>query len=274
MKKIFYRISFLLFYPILKRNNRFKNKHLGEECYIIGNGRSLNYYNLSDFNDKISIGIGALFLHKDFKKLNIKYYFEGHPFFYYPIWKNPYSKKLEKNLLGNLHKKKIIENENIIFFNSLTNLFSIYKKNLYYLFHFGEKFKSFDDCSIEKNFTTLNSGLSGALGIAINLGFKKITLIGCDYCMYPRAIGHFYEKNAYNDDFEPNFENNELLKQAQKKLSIDLLIPNDSYKGQILDTFLYKEKSGKDNRYQENYNLVEKYYLSILDKSNMKYKIF
>ena len=274
MKKIFYRISFLLLYPLIKRNRKFKNKHLNAECYIIGNGKSLKYYNLNEFSDKITIGIGSIFLHKDFEKLNIKYYFEGHPFFYYKFWKNPYSNKLEKNLLGKLHIKKIIENKRIIFFTNLTNFLSIYKKNLYFLFHFGEQFKSFDDCKIEKNFTTLSSGLAGALGIAINMGFKKITLIGCDYCMYPRAIGHFYEKNVFNDDFEPNFENNELLKQAQKKAIIDLIIPDNSYKGQILEAHLYKDYTGKNIKYEENNNLVEIYYLNLLDKSNMEYKIF
>jgi hypothetical protein len=276
MKKIFYQILFLFFYPFIKRNNRFKNQHSNEECYIIGNGKSLKYYNLADFNDKITIGVGAIFLHKDFKKLNTKYYFEGHPFFYYPIWKNVYTHKLEKNILGMFYKKKVIENNDIIFFTSLTNIFSMFKKNIYFLFHFGEKFKSFEDCNIEKRFTTLNSSLAGALGIAINMGFKKITLVGCDYCMYPRSIGHFYENNFFidYDDYDFNIQNKELLYQAQKKVLIDIIIPNDKYTAQDVNFVLYKKHSGNDPIYAENVNLIDNNYLNILDNSNMQYKIF
>jgi hypothetical protein len=274
MKKLLYTISYLLFYPFLKRNSRFINKHSNEECYIIGNGKSLKYYNLTDFNDKISIGVGAIFLHKDFKKINVKYYFEGHPFFYYPIWKNVYTHKFEKNILGMFYKKKVIENDNIIFFTSLTNIFSMFKKNVYFLFHFGEKFKTFEKCQIEKKFTTLNSGLAGALGLAINLGFKKITLVGCDYCMHPRSIGHFYENIIDHDDYDINIQNKDLLNKAQKKILIDIIIPNDKYTVQDIDFILYKNHSGNEPKYLENLNLVDSISLDILDKSNMQYKIF
>ena len=35
-------------------------------------------------------------------------------------------------------------------------------------------------------------GLSAAIGIAINYGFKKAILVGCDYLLDPVRGGHFY----------------------------------------------------------------------------------
>src|ERR1035437_4354265 len=98
---------------VLERNKKFEGLHRGESCYIFGNGASIKYFDLKKLDDKIAIGCGALFLHRDFSKLNVKYYYEGHPFFYYPYWRNPYSKKLERNILGAFYKEKTLLNKGI-----------------------------------------------------------------------------------------------------------------------------------------------------------------
>ena len=49
---------------------KLKNKHLGEECYIFGDGVSLKYFNLNKFNDKPSIVSNNFIFHKHFNKLN------------------------------------------------------------------------------------------------------------------------------------------------------------------------------------------------------------
>ena len=38
---------------LLKSNLDYKDLHKGEDCYIIGNGDSLKYYNLELFNNKL-----------------------------------------------------------------------------------------------------------------------------------------------------------------------------------------------------------------------------
>ena len=64
---IFNKILLNFFSRTLKKNTKFKDVHKGESCYIFGNGSSLKYYDLKLFNEKASIGCGALFMHKDFR---------------------------------------------------------------------------------------------------------------------------------------------------------------------------------------------------------------
>ena len=92
--------------------------------------------------------------------------------------------------------------------------------------------------------------------------------------MYPRSVGHFYEKNIVYDDYDLSIQNQELIKQAQKKVSIEILVPNDRYKGNGINFVLYKTHTGNEPKYMENYNLVDNFYLNILNNSNMHYKIF
>jgi hypothetical protein len=101
---------FSLSKKIIEKNLKFKDIHKGQSCYLFGNGSSLKYFDFKSFNDKDAIGCGALFLHKDFNLLNIKYYFEGHPFFYYPYWINPYSRKIQMNPMGKFFKKRQLNN--------------------------------------------------------------------------------------------------------------------------------------------------------------------
>src|SRR3990167_2434038 len=98
------KIILLLSKKVLERNKKFESLHKGESCYIFGNGPSLKYFDFKKFNNKIVIGCGGLFLHRDFDKINVKYYYEGHPFFNHPYWINPYSKKIVKNVLGISYK--------------------------------------------------------------------------------------------------------------------------------------------------------------------------
>ena len=52
---------------ILKKNERFKNLHKGQDCIIFGNGGSINYFNLSDFDSNdIEKLVLEYFLFSDF----------------------------------------------------------------------------------------------------------------------------------------------------------------------------------------------------------------
>ena len=94
------RSLFSIFSKTLQKNKKFKDKHIGESCFIFGNGTSLKYYDLKLFDTRVSIGCGALFVHKDIKEIDLRYYYVGHPLFFYRFWKNPYSGNYEKNKVG------------------------------------------------------------------------------------------------------------------------------------------------------------------------------
>ena len=50
------------------KNNKLENIHDGESCYIFGDGHSIKYYDISNFNDKIGIACNHFPFHKDLKK--------------------------------------------------------------------------------------------------------------------------------------------------------------------------------------------------------------
>lgn len=266
------RALFSLSKKIIEKNLKFKDIHKGQSCYLFGNGSSLKYFDFKSFNDKDAIGCGALFLHKDFNLLNIKYYFEGHPFFYYPYWINPYSRKIQMNPMGKFFKKRQLNN-NFLLFCNLSNFFGIRGENIYYVHHFDKEFESYSNCKLDGNFTTMSSSLSGMLGLAIYMGYDDITLVGCDYSFAPQSQGHFYENGVFKD-INGDDPNKQFLEDSVRFASIQILTPHEKYQGNVLSHVHYKELTGQDPIYKENNKIIEESDLNNLDSFNMSYRIF
>lgn len=258
----------------LERNRVFEERHKGESCYLIGNGASIKYFDLERFSDKTVIGCNALFFHRDFHKLNTSYYFTGHPFFYYPYWTNPYTRKRVKNPLGSLYRERMRIYDNVNYFVSLSNYFGLRKKNVYYLHHFDKKFENYNACSLGGKFAAMSGALPAMLGMAINMGFADITLVGCDYSFYPQASGHFFEVGAFADLFRDEPLNEAFLSSAQRYATLRTITPNDSYSGHILPHISYTELVGSEPTYRENTTIVTKPDLLSLNQSGMNYNIF
>jgi hypothetical protein len=258
---------------ILNRNSDFLDRHKGESCYIFGNGTSLKYFDLNRFSDRISISCNNLFLHKDFNKLDVRYYFSGHPFFYYKYWKNPYNKRYVNNTLGKLFKEQIIKNNDVNYFINLSNYFGLRKRNVYYLYHFDKMFSDYKDCNICSEFPAMSGSLQAMLGLAINLGFEKITLVGCDYTFSPKLGLHFFEygKGISLPSQKPFAEN--FLKSAIKYADIDTLLLDDNYQGHFLNGITYNKKFNVNPSFKENDKIVAADFLYQLENCKMNYKI-
>ena len=280
--KILYGLS----KKILGRNKKFKNLHRGEKCYLIGNGASLKYFDLKKFEDKISIGCNSLFLHSDFNKIDVQYYFVGDPFFFYRYWKNMYTRKIELNKLGLMYQEKMAINDNVLYFTNLSNYLTLKGEENFFFHHFGQPFDNYNNCNLDRQFTTMASGLSGMLGIAIYMGFKDITLLGCDYTFYPQAVGHFFDFGKNPDihfsqfqstflhtyNAEPNSE--QFLQSAQNHATLKIVVPNNEYKGHILPYITYQELTGSAPSYKENNQIVSKADLLSLSVLKLPYVIF
>lgn len=268
------KIFYLLTKKVLERNKKFEGLHKDESCYIFGNGPSLKHFDLKKFDDKISIGCGVLFSHRDFKKINVKYYYAGHPFFYYPYWINPRNNKLKPNTLGTLYKENLSCYNNLSHFVSLSNYFGIRGSNIYYLYHFKKPFKSYSDSRMDNTFTPMGSALAAMLGLALFMGFKDITLVGCDHTFLPQGAGHFYEFGKFPDAFgEKPFHENFLL-DAARHANVRTVTPYEGYRGHILPYISYKELTGNEPAYKENYEILSKSDLLALSRSGLLYEIF
>lgn len=259
---------------VMHRNKRFYNRHKNESCYIFGNGVSIKYFDLEEFSDRTSISCNNLFFHRQFDSLNVQYYFSGHPFFYYPFWKNPYSNNFVKNPLGMMFKNQIKKYKKIEFFLNISNYFSFSSPNVNYLYHFKTKFNGYENVLLHETFNSMSGSLQAMLGIALNLGFSKITLVGCDYTHNPGLALHFFEHGGGEKYFREAPFIEEYLKSATKFADIETVTIDDTFKGHCLNSISYKKFTGKEPIYKENNSILELDTLSKLNQCEMQYKIY
>lgn len=254
---------------IIERNEQFKDRHKGETCYIIGNGSSLKNMDLSVFADRISIGLNFLCIHRDFHKLNSPYYVIPAPKFFYPYYENPYSKKIQLNSSIKAFKKAISLYPDINLFTSITNFFATTKvKKSFYIHHFGHNEPDRNACDISGNFSFMAGGLHAGIGVAINLGFKKAILVGCDYLFTPTQEMHFYTAGPPIRGHENHCIYEQLLRES--KGLIELCLITDKCESKWLPFQTYESYAGEKIRYRENTDIVDDTYLQMFNRAFQK----
>ena len=262
------RLIKIFSYPILRRNKKFLNLHKGQVCYIFGNGASLKNMDLKEFSDYPAIGINHLCLHNDFRALNIKYYVLPESFFFYPFKKNIYTRrKFQKNILGNLFKKSFESHSDITLFTSLTNFLGMKNLNTYYLYHFGHRAPDLNYLSLDSEFSFMSGGLYTAIGLAINLGFSKAYLVGCDYLFSPVMYGHFYDYGPSKVEKNKKIYSDLLIEVNNL---IDLCLITDHGTSDSLNAIEYTKFKERKIEYKENNEIIKKEYLEILNLAYLK----
>ena len=175
----------------LRRRLEYKNKklediHEGESCYIFGDGHSIKYYDLSDFNDKIGIACNHFPFHKDFKKANVKYSVLIEPYYFLPFFDRIFKKRKVQSIFSfnpiSFNYRKIIKaNLSIIFFVNLSNWLFLSGKNVHFLYrNILSKKKKYNN-EICKKFDCDKGVLRRAISLAVHLGFKEIYLVFLKY---------------------------------------------------------------------------------------------
>jgi len=271
MKYLIIKITVFLFKNLLGKYNEYKNIHFGEECYIFGEGVSLKWFDFNLFSNKITIACNKLAFHNDFDKLNVKYSVLIEPFWFYPSWWTKYVSKSESmpkiasKFLKLINKKKdtkfFLHLSNYLIFQNKKNVNFLINNNIY---NFQEK------DNIVNEINCFEGSLRVAVMLAIHMGFKKCTLVGCDYTHTPSRSMHWYENGEgvfidqykYNEDF---------FKIAQKYIKINT-ITLDGY-SDTLESIKYKDYTGEEPKYRNNLELSRLEFLNIL-ASVKKYKVF
>ena len=270
-----------IFLKLVSKNIEFKNKYLNQSCYIIGNGQSIKYLDLEKFSEKKTLTCGWMYLHRDYNKLDTLADIHFHPGIFSPIWKNPYSKKIEYN---DKCKKFLINsgrlNEKINLFTSVYHYpFLFKKKNIYYLHHFGKKDFEYNKIDPSKEFSLLFGSLFSLIGLASYMGFNKFYLIGMDYLYDNPKNGHFYEYgiNKQNADV-----NNLYLKRVNKifkffslNLNKEIFILSSSkFESKFVKNFSYEENFNVDLKYKENFEIIKSEILKEMSDLPFKYNIY
>lgn len=251
--------------PLLQRNEKFKGRHAGETCYIIGNGASLKQMELDAFSDHVSIGLNLLCVHNDFRSLHVPYFVVPEPFIFYRYFKNPYTQQYQPNVIGNLIRTALQPHAEVTVFTSISNVFGRGLANSYYLHHFGHRDVDRRFCDISGAFSFMAGSLFMAIGLAINLGFAKAILVGCDYTFTPISAGHFY---AYGPPIRTDHVHNmyeRLFAEAAPSIALSVITTTGESRWLPYET--YERHSGRKLRQRENVEIVRESYLRQLDRA-------
>lgn len=260
------------FDPILKRIYLLKNLHAGESCYIFGDGVSIKWFDLNFFSDKPSFALNKILFHNEAKYLNIKYNLLLEPYYFYPYhWDRDKAtvkitgKKFFKNDIQKKLKEIIRKNQNIIFFTSLSNYPVLRETNVYYLY----KIINDTNCDFLKecyfnNQNIFDGSFRCATALAIYMGFKEIVFIGCDYTHKESRSHHWYEKGQ--GIINENFEYEKIFLNIANKYAKLLTITVDG-KSSFLPAQTYYQFTGKEPKFRENYDLMDKEMLDVLSKN-------
>jgi hypothetical protein len=251
------------------RLEKFNNIHEGETCYIFGDGPSIKWFDLNEFRDHPAICCGMIPFHKDFAKLNAKYYVLIEPWLFV-------SKILQPKILHDLRQiaaeyKKCIDilRDKEIFIN-LSNIFSMSGANINYVYQKLPKPRNRTD-QLVNQLDCFGGSFHASLTLAYYLGFKKIYLVGFDaWTIQPARALHWYELGDGEFFNTTNFASEflELLKST-----IDIYTISKDGQSCNVKNISYETYTRKTPAYKENHELLSERSLHVL-ATYPKYKIF
>jgi len=186
---------------IVKLNGRFKNKHQGKRCFIIGNGPSLKDENLSLLKDEYVFTVNQFSRYSDYKKVKTNYHFWADSAFFDIDLLKPEDTELLKTMTDiavdnnrvecffPLNQKKFIEKyqlENILNVNYFRTYSSLENRKG----QIGDLSKCIAACGTVVQF---------AIEAAIYMGFSHIYMLGCDNTGIVTTVKSALRKNDDED---------------------------------------------------------------------------
>jgi hypothetical protein len=248
--------------PLLSKIHRYKNIHRGESCYLMGDGVSIKWFDLAEFGDKTTIPCGFIPFHKEFSSLNVSYLSLIEPWWFYPLqWTTSPPIKIIPNYIHKMYSKEVIDRYlDKDFFINLSNLPTLRRKNIMYIYRF------FLDDRLPPNFISkrinaYEGSLRWLILLAIYMGFDHVYLVGCDYTHVPCRALHWYEKGKGIYNPTPNYQK-EFFEIAKEFIDITTITLDGT--SDFINAVTYKEHTGREPIYRENTDLVDERHLKVL----------
>ncbi len=265
------QLLFHLAQPLLRRNRQFENRHAGQSCYVFGNGASLKGMDLARFSDRISIGCNSLFVHQDFNQLDCRYYFLPAAFLFHRYRK--YYGRWQRNFVGDLYRDKVLAHPGISFFTSLSNWVGLRADNIYYTHHFGSRTWDLSRAGLDGHFSFMHGAMYAMIGLAFWMGFKGVTLVGCDYAFSPRYSSHFFERGpGQKIENEEEIYGGDFFNECRKEMDLSIMVP-DGIQSKLMPWIEYTAHAKNPFHYRENTEIVSRRDLDLLAKQKV-YNIF
>lgn len=177
---------------IYKKMLPYKDKHLGQRCFILATGPSLTFTDIEKLNNEISFSMNSIVLAFNKTEWRPTYYGIQDPFVY---------KKIEKKILNDDTMEMFFGDRLYRLFNIPSNV-TVFPHNLlnHKINHnFGTKFSDNVYLDVYDGYTITYS----LIQIAVYMGFKEIYLLGCD-CNYSNDKNkqHFVESGHYDPTYK------------------------------------------------------------------------
>ena len=254
MKELLVRLGLPLITPALSRLHALKDVCKGQDCYLIGDGASVKWFDLEAFSDKPSIPCGYLPMHNDFHKLDTKYLLLIEPWWFFPFQKTTNPPVIYvRNAVQKVYREYALEaHPDKILITNITNLPVLNRKNTFYTF------RDINDERLPNDFIShrmdcYKGSLRASILMAIYLGFDHCYMIGYDYTHFPSLSGHWYEKGDGVPRELVDYEK-EFLSLAQEYIDITNITCHAS--STTLNSVTYKEFTDREPVYRENHELL------------------
>ncbi len=247
--------------PELSKIHKLKGIHQGLDCYILGDGISIKWFDLNNFSNKISIALGLMPFHKSFRVLDMMYLALPEPYWFYP---SAFTKHVTNSCtmpeISKAYRNIILENPEKKFILNLSNLPVLQSSNIVYVFReiFDQRLSS---DFISHRIDAFDSSFRTAIVLAIYLGFKRIYLVGCDYTHVPSRKLHWYERGRGIFESQDGYQE-DFLKIAKEFVDLTTITLDGT--SDFINAVTYKEFTGHEPMYQENTELVDQKYLHLL----------
>ncbi len=199
----------------LNRNLQLKNSHLGERCFILGNGPSLKTVDFSLLADEFVFTVNFFSFIEGFEKVKTNVHVVVDLAAFNAVGESNdvnFNKVIENFLnIGKQNPIVFIDLEGLPFMQQ-TGLTSLL--NLHYLLRHGTILDNQISIELDKPITSYWNVVQYAIVIAIYMGFKEIYLLGCDGTSVigtiNSALGRSqfdFNLHAYDDEKEERNEN-------------------------------------------------------------------
>lgn len=198
---------------ILSKNKVFKNSHIGERCFILGNGPSLKNVDFSKLTNEFTFSVNQLMRRDDFTSLNPNIHFWADENFFI----GDSNKKEIEELITTM--KKVYDTGAKVFY-PISSMKFVNDNSLYFenrvFFHYS-KLRMSDNYKGEIDFSKNTFGfgtvVQWCITLAIYMGFKEIYLLGCDNTAILACFNSFLQ-NDISENYTYSLSENERKRMA------------------------------------------------------------
>lgn len=176
-------------YAKIQKNRKFKDSHLGERCFVLGNGPSLEELEFDMLKNEYVFTVNRISGMTGYEKLNTNFHF----LMDYAIFGIRENVKLDTNM----YVKEILEvgnkKSNEIFLPIAAREFVKKHKlekycNINYFYCDGSFVGGYQRCDLTKQVPNFTTVVQYAIFTAIYMGFKEIYLLGCDGTLFKSVL--------------------------------------------------------------------------------------